>query len=234
MKFLFKWAFRLAVLFVVLIVVLVLSLDSIFKAIVEKRIRASTGMDVQMGDFSVGLLSPVVNIRDFKVYNTAEFGGTPFLDIRELHLEYNRSALLGRQLRFSLMRLSVTELNVVKNDAGKTNFAIEPAPTAPGRSSPATNAGLANLEVMNLSVGTVRFVDLKNPKRSRELRPDLQNQVFKNVKLPEDLGGILSWIWFRSGGGLGGFGANKLPSRFYLASSQGGVNLVSDNNGLWN
>lgn len=202
MRRLFKWAFRLAVLVVVLIVVLLLSLDSIFKAAVEKRIRARTGMDVQMGKFSVGLLSPVVNIQDFKLYNTAEFGGTPFLDIRELHLEYNRSALLGRKFRVTLMRLNLTELNVVKNDAGKTNVFVAASPPPPGRATPATDAEFANIEVLNLSVGKVRFVDLKNPKRSRELRPDMQNQIFKNVKLPEDLGGILSWIWFRSGGGF--------------------------------
>jgi len=204
MKFLFKWAFRLVFLLVALVIVFFLSLDSMLKAMVEKRISAQTGMDVQIGKCSVGLLSPAVNVQDFRMYNTAEFGGAPFLDVRELHVEYNRSALVGRQFRVTLMRLNVNEVNVVRNDAGRTNVVIAAPQAPPGRANPAPiGNGITTIDLLNLSVGKVGYIDLKNPKRSRELRPDMQNQIFKNVRLPDDLGGLLSWIWFRSGGGFG-------------------------------
>ena len=116
MKWVFKWTFRLVLLFVILMVVLALSLDSIFKALIERQIRAGTGMDAKIGKLSVSWLSPVVRIENFKLYNSAEFGGTPFLDIRELHLEYDRAAITRRTLHVKLLRLDLAELNVVKSE----------------------------------------------------------------------------------------------------------------------
>lgn len=211
---------RLAILLVVLIIVLLLSLDSIFKAMVERRIRAQTGMDVNIGKFYVGLLSPVVTIENFKLYNTADFGGAPFLDIRELHVEYNRAALVGRKLHVTLMRLNLTELNVVKNDAGRTNIVIAAPSAPPLRQMQPSGPQFGSVDLLNLSVGTVRFVDLKNPRRNRELHPDLQNQIFRNVKLPDDLGGILAWVWLRSGGGFSGGVNHSWEKKIWLPARE--------------
>jgi len=201
MKRLFKWALRLAVLLVVLFVVLLLSLDSIFKALVERQVRAGTGMDVKIGKLSVGLLSPVVTIENLRLYNPAEFGGTPFLDIRELHLEYDRAALVRRTLHVKLLRLDLAELNVVKSDAGHTNLvSLQPAP--PPVAPRPDEWIFTGVDVLNLTVGTVRFVDLKNLRKNREFKPDLHNQIFKDVKTTADLYGILFMVWLRSGGGV--------------------------------
>ena len=211
MKTLFKWVFRLVVLFVVLVVVLFLSFDSIIKAIVVREIRAQTGMDVKIGKFSVGLLSPVVTIEEFKLFNTAEFGGTPFVDIRELHIEYDREAMAYRELHIKLLRLSVTEINVVKNDLGRTNLlALQSQPT----NAAASDIKFLGVDVLNLSIGKMRFIDLKNRSRDRELYPNLQNQVFKNIKTPGDLYGVLIILWLRSGGGI----VNTPPNEHVLAS----------------
>ena len=91
MKWFFKWLFRLFLLAVVSIVILLLSLNSILRVYVEHRIRAQTGMDAEIGKFSVGLTEPTVTIQNFKLYNPPDFGGTPFLDIREIHVEYDRA-----------------------------------------------------------------------------------------------------------------------------------------------
>ncbi len=201
MKWFFKWGFRFALLLVVLLVGLALSLDSIFKALIRERLRAGTGMDVKIGKLSVSWLSPVVTIEQLQLYNPAEFGGTPFLDIRELHLEYDRAALWQRSLRVKLMRLDLAELNVVKSDAGRTNLvALRPAPpAAPPKPEEWIFAGV---DVLNLTVGKVRFIDLKNLSQNREFNPNLRNHVFRDVKTTADLYGILFMIWLRSGGGL--------------------------------
>lgn len=201
MKFLLKWALRLVVLIVALVVIFLLSLDSIIKALVQREIRAQTGMDVKIGRFSFGLLSPVVTIEDFKLYNPPEFGGTPFLDIRELHVEYDREAMARRELHITLLRLSLTELNVVKNDLGGTNLLTFQTKPASGR-SPGDEIRFLGIDVLNLSVGKMKFIDLKNRSRDRELYPNLQNQVFKDIKTTGDLYAILIVLWLRSGGGL--------------------------------
>jgi hypothetical protein len=122
MKWLFKWLFRLFLLAVVLIVILLLSLNSILRVYVEHRIRAQTGMDAEIGKFSVGLTEPTVTIQNFKLYNPPDFGGTPFLDIREIHVEYDRAALARHELHLTLLRFNLGELDIVKNEAGRTNI----------------------------------------------------------------------------------------------------------------
>ena len=201
MKWLFKWIFRLVFLLIVLIVALALAKDSILKALVENQIRSRTGMDVKIGKFSAGILSPTVNVENFKLYNPAEFGGTPFLDIPELHVEYDRFALAGRKLHLTLLRLNVAELNVVRNDAGRTNVATLRWKTPPRAEGRRDEGPFPVIDVLNLSVGKARFMDLKNPKHNREYRPNLQNQIFKDVKSEDEVKGILFMIWLRSGGG---------------------------------
>lgn len=206
MKWLFKWIFRLVLLAAVLIVALVLAKDAIIRGTVERQIRAQAGMDVKIGKFSVGLLSPVVTIENFKLYNTTEFGGAPFLDIRELHLEYDRAALAGRKLHVTLLRLDLAELNVVKNDTGRTNLV-----TLQSQPQPAARVDeiqFAGIDVLNLSVGKVHFLDLKDQRLNREFRPNMQNQIFKNVRTSGDFFGVLAFIWMRSGGGFMGLTAN--------------------------
>jgi len=197
---LIKWLFLLIFLAIALIIGLLLSKDAIAKAAAEQQIRAHTGMDVRIGKFSIGLLSPVVTIENFKLYNTPEFGGTPFLEIRELHLEYDRAAFARRQLRITLLRLNLAELTLVRSDVGKTNFASFAA--APLPAAPTTNpVQFMGVDVMNLSVGKARFIDLKNLRNNREFNANLQNQVFRNVKTAGDLYGVLILLWLRSGGG---------------------------------
>ncbi len=202
MKWLFKWAFRLIFLAIALVAAFVLSKDAILKSLVERQIRAQTGMDVKIGKFSAGILSPVVDIEKLTLYNPPEFGGTLFLDVPVLHVEYSRLGLAERKLHLTLLRLNVAELNVVKNDTGHTNVAsFRWKPPARG-AKPQDKIPFPVIDVLNLSVGKARFIDLKNPNRNREYRPNLQNQVFKDVKSEDDVRGILFMIWLRSGGGF--------------------------------
>jgi hypothetical protein len=222
---LFKWIFRLIILVIVLIVVLLLCFDSIMKAVAENRIRAQTGMDVKIGKFSVGLLSPVVTIEDFKLYNTAEFGGTLFLHIPELRVEYDRAALAEHKLHINLMRFNLTELSVVKNEAGKTNV-MELMTRAPGAGKKKSPGGkgstygdlgdikFTGIDVLNLSLGKVRFIDLRMPNRSVDLNLDVRDQILKNVKTERDLYGVLVLIWLRNGFSLGGDPMASPPQLF--------------------
>ena len=200
---LIKWLFILLFVAIVLIVGLILSKDALAKAAVEQQIRAQTGMDVKIGKFSIGLLSPVVTIEDFKLYNTPEFGGTPFLDIPELHIEFDRGALAQRKLHITLLRLNLAELTVVRKDSGRTNI-INPAklraPAAPGVKT-VDHIEFTGVEVANLSLGKVQFIDLNNLRNNRAFNANLQNQVFRNVKTAGDLYGVLILLWLRSGGG---------------------------------
>jgi uncharacterized protein involved in outer membrane biogenesis len=206
MKWLFKWAFRVIALAILAVVLLLVFKDTILCLVAEHQIRAETGMDVKIGRFSSGLFSPVVTIENLKLYNTPEFGGTEFLIIPELHVEFDADALARQQLRIKLIRFNLAELDVVKNQAGQTNIVTMLAKMPKGKIAPhGIHVGgrkfeFESIDVLNLSLGRTRFIDLKNHQNDREVALNLDNQVFNNIKTEGDVYGIMFLIWLRSGG----------------------------------
>ena len=206
MKWLFKWAFRVIALAILAVVLLLVFKDTILRLVAEHQIRAETGMDVKIGRFSSGLFSPVVTIENLKLYNTPEFGGAEFLIIPELHVEFDADALTRQQLRIKLIRFNLAELDVVKNQAGQTNLVTMLAKMPKGKIAPhGIHVGgrkfeFESIDVLNLSLGRTRFIDLKNHQNDREVALNLENQVFNNIKTEGDVYGIMFLIWLRSGG----------------------------------
>ena len=206
MKWLFKWAFRIVALLVVVVVLVLVFKDTVFRMIAEHQIREETGLEVKIGRFSSSLLSPVVSIENLKLYNTPEFGGTEFLIIPELHIELDAEALSQQKLRVKLMRFNLAELDVVKNQAGETNLVTMLAKMPKGKLAPhGIHVGgkkfeFDSIDVLNLSLGRMRFIDLKNRANDRDVNINADNQVFNNVKTEGDVYSILFLIWLRSGG----------------------------------
>lgn len=211
MKKLLKWLFALALLALVVVIVFLLSLDTILRVVAENRIRAQTGMTAEIGKFHLGLTEPVIVIRDLKVYNPPDFGGTPFLDIPEIHVEYDREALAKNQIHVTLMRFNLGELVIVKNEAGQTNLlslgvAMPQKEKTGGSGSQGlkefkerTGLEFKGIDVLNVSVGTAKFLDLKNPANNREQKFGIENQVLKNVQTPADLAGLALLVALRGG-----------------------------------
>ncbi len=176
-KWLFKWLVRLFLLAVVSIVILLLSLNSILRVWAEHRIRARTGMDAEIGRFSLSLTAPTVTIQNLKLYNPPGFDGTPFLDIPEIHAEYDRAALARHEIHLTLLRFNLGELDIVKNEAGCTNI-FSLGVTWPSKKSGGANGAadfkkqtgfdFKSIDVLNVSVGTKKFNDLKDQRHNRE------------------------------------------------------------------
>jgi len=205
MKWAFKWLFRLFLLAVVLIVILLLSLNSILRVYMEHQIRAQTGMDAEIGRFSLGLTEPTLTIRDFKLFNPPEFGGTPFLDIREIHVEYDAGALARHEIHLTLLRFNLGEIDVVKNQAGQTNiFALAAVPAKKSGANSATDftkkTGLefTGIDVLNVSVGTAKYIDLNDQRNDRTQRIDIENWPLRNVKSQNDLVSLMVFVELRS------------------------------------
>jgi hypothetical protein len=53
--------------------------------------------------------------------------------------------------------------------------------------------------VLNVSVGTLKFIDLKDRRNNREQTIGLENLVIKNVKSEADLAGVIALVALRSG-----------------------------------
>src|SRR5262249_50887478 len=104
----------------------------------------------------------------------------------------------------------LAELDVVRNEAGLTNlFSLmnkvhNRAPKG-GESDIGHVLGdfeFEGIDVLNVSVGKARFVDLKNPANNCESNFGLENQVFKNIRTRDELNGVLFLLYLRSGGRL--------------------------------
>jgi uncharacterized protein involved in outer membrane biogenesis len=206
MKWLFKWLFRLFLLAVVLVVILLLSLNSILRVAAEHRIRAQTGMDTEIGKFSVSLIEPTVEIQNLRLFNPPAFGGTPFLNIPEIHVEYDRAALARHEIHVTLMRFNLGELDIVKNEAGQTNIFALGTPLSvkkPGNGAAMlkqqTGYDFKGIDVLNVSIGKVKFIDLKNQRNNREQAIGIEDLPLRNVKSQNDLAGLAVLVALRGG-----------------------------------
>ena len=203
-KWLVKWLFRLALLAVVLVIVALLSLNTIVRVLIEHNIRAQTGMDAEIGRVEIGWTEPTFEIRDLKIYNPPSFGGTPFLDVPEIHIEYDRVALLKKDLHLTLLRLNLDELDIVKSRKGDLNmFALGALPQKnSGVSMPSlknqTGYDFKGIDSLNVSFNKAKFIDLQNRRNDREQTIGLQNCVVPDVKSARDLAALALIIDLRS------------------------------------
>jgi hypothetical protein len=210
-KSILKWGLRLGLVVVALAVALVLSLDSILRVVVEHNLRQQTRMRAEIGKFHLGLTQPVVEIKQLQLYNSSAFGGTPFLIIPEIYVEYDRAALARKEIHLTLLRFNLGELEIVKSLDGQTNLLALGVPLA---AKPAAGAGaqqaLADLkrqtglefkgiDCLKVSVGSFKYVDLQNRKNDQEQVIGVENLVITNVVSSADLAGLGLLVGLRSG-----------------------------------
>jgi hypothetical protein len=210
-KFIFKWGLRLLLLAVVLAVIFFLSLDSILRVIVQHNVRQQTGLTVKIGKFHLGLLEPVVEIKDLRLYNSGQYGGTPLLTIPEIHVEYDRDALKRNEIHLTLLRFNLGELDVVKGLDGQTNlFSLGVAVPSQKAAEAGKNQELLafkkqtgmdfrGIDCLNVSVGQFKYLDLQDQKNNREQKIGLDNCVITNVTSLADLAGLGLVVGLRSG-----------------------------------
>lgn len=206
MKFLVRWAFRLFILVLVLAVALILLKDILAKALAEHQIRVQSGMDVKIGKLELGLFSPTLTVEDLKIFNRAEFGGSPLLEVPDLYIEYDLGALARRRLHLRLVRLSLTEVNVVENREGRTNLvlALDNLDTR-AASLPSADfqypfgLDFADIDMLNLTLGRVKYTSLRHPDSATEVKLDLRNEIYTNIKSLPELRNLVLNTLFRKG-----------------------------------
>jgi hypothetical protein len=209
MNFFLKWCLKILWWFtftaLALIIIALVYRDWIAGQVMEKQIRDALGVDAEIGNLSFSVLEPKMTFDNFKIYNSADFGGTLFVDTPELHIEYDRNALRHHEIHITFMRVNINELDVVKNEQGATNIfsiakIVVPIKSGSGRTfAPLKGYQFTGIDFLNISIGTAKFIDLKNHFRNRSLALGIQNQTFTNVESPADLAGLKSLIWVHGG-----------------------------------
>jgi hypothetical protein len=222
MKWLFRLAFRLLILLIVLAVAGVLLLNPIAKEITEYRIKRETGMDVKIAKLEVGILNPGVTIENLVLYNSAEFGGAPFIDLPELRVEYDRGNFFSHKNHYKLIRINLAQLYVVENKKGRTNFEtlekLFPEEGGAGATNKNSNGlRVGRIDTLNLTLGKATFMSMSQPKQVDELRMNVHNQVVTNVTPDQDISSVLLAVLIRNGMTLTG---NNMSWLGRLAATQ--------------
>jgi uncharacterized protein involved in outer membrane biogenesis len=191
LRWVFRWLFRLLILLILLAVAGLLLLDTIAREITIHRLEKRTGLEVKIGRMNVGLFQPRLTIENLVIYNRAEFGGSPLLDLPELHLECDRSPLFYTDFHFKLVRLNLARLNLVEDAKGRRNLGmlnqqLQKSGGTPGwepgaGNSAATAKHFPRIDTLNLSLGRATYMNMKNPRRVSELVFDVHNQVYTAV-----------------------------------------------------
>ncbi len=198
MKFIFRWLFRLLVLGVVLVVALMLSKDVLGRELLENRLRAVTGLETRIGRCEIGLFSPCLTLEDLRFYNPPAFGGAPFLEIPELHVEYDRPALAQGRLHLTLLRLDVAVMTIVDGPGGQSNLqAVWAALPSPSATEPRLE--FAGIDTLNLSFGALKRYALATPARVQTVDLGIRNAVFTNLRTGNDFTPLVAQLALRFG-----------------------------------
>jgi hypothetical protein len=203
MRWLFRWLFRGLLLLIVVGVAAVLLKDTAAKALVEWRLQQQTGFEARVRRVEVGLTSPTLTFEGVRLFNPEAFGGGPFLDLPDLHIEYVPEAVRRGELRLKLLRLDLAELRLVESADGRTNvLALKERIEARAKQASKVSRfepRFSGIETLNLSVGRIGFESLKTPARRWNFEVGLRNEVVREVRSEADLSGLLVRVLLKRG-----------------------------------
>jgi uncharacterized protein involved in outer membrane biogenesis len=183
MRRLIRWALYFCILLVVLLVAAVLLLDTMAREMVVNRVRERTGMDARIGQIHVGLLSPTITLENVKLYNTADFGGSLFIDMPELHLEYDPSVFRSGAFHFKLVRLNLAEIALVQDKKGRLNiedWGKKSRDAAGKKKSSGKDFKFTGIDTFILTLGKFRLSNLASG-REQEIEFAIKDQITRNV-----------------------------------------------------
>jgi uncharacterized protein involved in outer membrane biogenesis len=190
MKKLFKWLFRVVLVLVLLIILLIVFLDPIAKALVERQIRRETGLPVSIGKMSVGLRSPTLSVENFRLGNSPDFGGSTFITIPALRVQYDWPALRARKIHLNTLFFNLGELHIVQNKDGKTNLQAVQERAKEKSSASGSGGGSVEFEgidTLTITVGRLKFTSAKNQALNEEAYVGYKNETVKDVRSFKDL-----------------------------------------------
>ena len=201
MKTLVRWAFRLLILLLVLVVAAILLLDTVAREVFEYKLEQRTGLEVKVDAVRVGIINPRLTIEGLVVYNRPEFGGSPMIDLPELHAEYDRGALWSRKLRFYLLRVNLRQISIIENSNGVLNLTtaqkhIKKTGEEGSSGHSEDDYKLEPVDTLNLTLGTGIFKSYRNPQFDKTLSPRMTNEVYHKVN---SFNNLLELVLLKSG-----------------------------------
>ncbi len=183
----------IAVSIVVVIAVLAFAKDMVIKMSVEKGVELVTGLKLSMGTLRVGIIKTLVDIRNLRLFNPANFKDRVMLDMPEIYVAYDLPALMKGKVHLSEARIALKEFVVVKNEKGELNLDSLKVVQAQkqGKRPAAKEAGKIpkiQIDSLRLKIKRVVYKDYTAGKEPRvtEYKINIDEQ-YKNITDPYSL-----------------------------------------------
>jgi hypothetical protein len=176
------WFLGLGLAGLALMISLLVCKDTIIRLLTQRKIRQETGMNVEIGEMRLGLASSSLLIRNFRIYNTPEFGGGVFLNIPEIFVQMDPEKSSANGLRFKELHFNLAELNVVKNRKGELNV-----DSIQNTTDAKIDYKFGGVDKVLLSLRTIRFTDLLQPGNNYETDLGIDREEVTNIKSEEQL-----------------------------------------------
>ncbi|MDE2009169.1 MAG: hypothetical protein KGJ09_03725 [Candidatus Omnitrophica bacterium] len=159
--------------------------DVLIKSAIEIASPKIIGAKVEMGSFSLGLLTHKIIIKDFRLYNPPGFPDQVFLVMPEVMVDADIPALLKGKMHFPWVIFNMAKVIIIKNKEGKLNvdsLKIVEEQQAAGKGKP-LKLPVFKIDTLDLNLGKVIVEDYTHapPVRVSAYDVGVKNLKIRNI-----------------------------------------------------
>ncbi len=165
--------------------------NTIIKVVLERGIKATTGVGLSIQRMHIGLTTAAVSIQGLKLRNPWGFHEEIMLDAPQIAIDVKARDLLRGKVHLEVVKMHVNEVIVIKNAKGEVNInALKPVKeSGQHKTAPKPATGKAppfQVDLLEYAIGKVVYKDYTqgNPPKVQEF-PINRTRQFRNVTRPE-------------------------------------------------
>ncbi|HXJ57971.1 MAG TPA: hypothetical protein VNU68_15050 [Verrucomicrobiae bacterium] len=199
-----RWILGLGAFLLTALLVLFLFREPLLRRLAESSIQKNTGMRAEIGELKSSLGSGAFEVRDLRLYNLKEFGGSILARIPHLLVDFDTQQAAHSVFHLRRLQLNLAELHVVRDQSGRLNLdGLEPAVREHlskrfrRRHDQATDFQFGGIDQLLLTLRHVRYTDLKRPEHTREIDLKLEDELVTTLHTEDDLQAWLGAMIFR-------------------------------------
>jgi uncharacterized protein involved in outer membrane biogenesis len=181
---------------VIVVVLLILGFikDMLAKTAVEKGVEMVTGLQLQMGGLSIGLMRTLVDVDNLLLFNPVGYKDRVMINIPDIYVDYDLGALLKKNIHLNEVRLDLREITVVKNEQGDLNLdslkvVKEGKEKKPAKKEPKEKAEMPEIKIdkLQLKIGKLVYKDYSSGKADvKEFKLGI-DETYENIDDPKAL-----------------------------------------------
>jgi len=183
---------RIAIIAVASIFVIGIVKNVAAKMVVQNGVKWVTGLELKVKSLKVGILTPVISIKELKLLNPKGYEERTMVDLPEVHVRYHLPAFFQGKVHLKELRLHLREFAVVKNQAGESNIEAlnsiskKGEQTKPSKDKKQQDMNF-QIDRFDLKLEQVSFKDYSKATPSEKTFDLRLNETFYDVRSPNKL-----------------------------------------------